>query len=71
MQLVVDTAPLHVKVAVPRILPHFVTVVHVNAELSPPLGGSEAVYLLQTQPMFTFEATKAIHVALPTPVEAD
>ena len=71
MQLVVDTAPLHVEVAVPRVLPHSVTVVHVNVELSPPLGGSEAVYLLQTQPMLTFETTKAINVAIPAPVEAD
>ena len=71
MQLVVDAAPLHVEVAVPRVLVHSVTVVHVNVELGPPLGGSEAVYLLQTQPMFTFETTKAINVAFPAPVEAD
>ena len=71
MQFVVDAAPLHVEVAVPRVLAHSVTVVHVNVELSPPLGGSEAMYLLQTQPMFTFEAAKAINVAIPAPVEAD
>ena len=71
VQFVVDTAPLHVEVAVPRVLAHSVTVVHVNVELSPPLGGSEAMYLLQTQPMFTFEAPKAINVAIPAPVEAD
>ena len=71
MQRVVDAAPLHMEVAVPRILPHSVTIIHVNVELSPPLGGSEAVYLLQTQPMFMFETTKAINVAIPAPVEAD
>ena len=59
------------EVAVPRVLPHSVTVIHVNVELGPPLGGSEAVYLLLTQPMFTFETTKAINVAIPAPVEAD
>ena len=71
MQLVVDTAPLHVEVAVPRVFPHSVTVVHVHVELGPPLGGSEAVYLVQTQPMFTVEVTEAIDVAIPAPVEAD
>ena len=71
MQFVVDAAPLHVKVAVPRVLVHSVTVVHVNVELGPPLGGSEAVYLLQTQPMFTFELAKTFDIALPAPVEAD
>ena len=71
MQFVVDAAPLHVEVAVPRVLVHSVTVVHVNVELGPPLGGSEAVYLLQAQPMLTFETTKAINVAIPAPVEAD
>ena len=45
-------------------------VVHVNVEFGPPLGGSEAVYLLQTQPMFTFEITKAIDVVLPLSVKA-
>ena len=64
VQLVVDAAPLHVEVAVPRVLPHSVTVVHVNVELSPPLGGSEAMYLLQTQPMFTVELAKAIDIVL-------
>ena len=44
-------------------------VVHVNVELGPPLGGSEAMYLLQTQPMFTFEITKAIDVVLPLSVK--
>ena len=43
-KLIVDTAPLHVEVAVLRVLPHSITVVHVNIELGPPLGGSEAVY---------------------------
>ena len=45
-------------------------VVHVNVELGTPLGGNEAVYLLQTQPMFTFEITKAIDVVLPLSVKA-
>ena len=71
VQLVVDTAPLHMEVAVPRVPLHSVTVVHVHVELGPPLGGSEAVYLVQTQPMFTVEVTEAINVALPAPVEAD
>ena len=71
MQFVVDAAPLHVEVAVPCVLVHSVTVVHVNVELSPPLGGSEAVYLLQTQPMLTVELAKAFNIAVPAPVEAD
>ena len=29
------------------------------------------MYLLQTQPMLTFETTKAINIAIPAPVEAD
>ena len=71
MQSVVDTAPLHMEVAVPRVLPHSVTVIHVNVELGPPLGGSKAMYLLQTQPMLMVELAKAINVAVPAPVEAD
>ena len=70
MQLVVDTAPLHMKVALPRVLPHSVTVVHVNVELGPPLGGSETMYLLQTQPMLTLELAKAIDIVLPLSVKA-
>ena len=66
---VVDTAPLHVEVAVPRVLVP-VTVVHVNVELEPPLGGSEAMYLLQTQPMFTVNLAKAVNIVSPALVEA-
>ena len=35
----------------------------------PPLGGSEAMYLLQTQPMFMVELAKAIDIVSPAPVE--
>ena len=69
VQFVVDAAPLHVEVAVPRVLPHSVTVVHVNVELGPPLGGSEAVYLLQTQPVFTVMLAKSTDIVSPAPVE--
>ena len=71
VQLVVDAAPLHVEVAVPRVRPRSVTVVHVNVELGPPLGGSEAMYLLQTQPMLAFELAETFDIAIPAPVEAD
>ena len=59
------------EVAVLRVLPHSVTVVHVNIELGPSLGGSEAVYFLQTQPMLLVELAKTFNVAVPASVEAD
>lgn len=57
------------EVAVPRVLPHSFTVVHVHVQFGPPLGGSEAMYSVQTQPVFTVKITKAINVAVPAPVE--